>query len=417
MLALAAAAAALLLLGSAMLTAAQAAAFQISPSRLRTLQREGFKGAESLAEVRDSEMTVRASSRMIARFFNFSAFGIVVALGVDRWQAAGPVILLMLLGIITVHLVADVVPHVIAAKSPVRIALTTAPAVLVLTRWARPLTRPIEHVSANAVSEEGEPLTSEHRELLEIQEIGEKQGVIESAESRLVERAFRLDELTAHDVMVPRVDIFAWSDDVLLEEIIPTLPDVPYSRVPIYHGTIDNVTGIVHVREAYERFVKGDAEVPLSDLARAPFFVPGAVSLTKLIQDFRDQRIHMGVVADEFGGTDGIVTLQDVIEELVGEVDDEMDEPGERPLVALSASSVETDATVDLRALNDTLHTELPDEESRSLNGFILEEVGHVPKKGVSFEAKGVRVEILEATPTYVVRARVTRMPEPEATD
>lgn len=417
MLALAAAAAALLLLGSGILTAAQAAAFQITPARLRTLEREGFRGAEALAQVRESEVTVRASARMIARFCNFSAFGIVVALGVDRWQTAGPVIVLMLLGIIIVHLVADVVPHVIAARGPVRIALTSAPALLLLARWARPLTRPIVQVTETAVSEEGESLTTEHRELREIQEIGEEEGVIEAAESRLVERAFRLDELTAHDVMVPRVDIFAWSDDTLLEDVVATLPDVPYSRVPVYHKTIDNVTGIVYVREAYERYVNGDRKLTLADLARSPFFVPGAVSLTKLLQDFRDRRVHVGVVADEFGGTDGIVTLQDVMKELVGEIRDEMDAPEEKPLVVLSATSVETDATVDVRALNDQLRTEIPDEESRSLNGFILEEVGSVPKKGASFEAKGVRIEILDATPTYVVRARVTSMPEAEVAD
>jgi CBS domain containing-hemolysin-like protein len=417
MIALAAAAAALLLLGSGILTAAQAAAFQITPSRLRTLEREGFRGAGALARVRENEITVRASARMIARFFNFSAFGIVVALGVDRWQTAGPVIVLMFLGIITVHLVADVAPHVIAAKSPVRIALGSAPALLLLARWARPLTRPIEQVGESAVSDGGEPLTTEHRELLEIQEIGQEEGVIGAAESRLVERAFRLDELTAHDVMVPRVDIFAWSDDTLLDDIISTLPDVPYSRVPVYHGTIDNVTGIVYVREAYERYVKGDRTVPLAELARSPFFVPGALSLTKLLQDFRDRRVHVGVVADEFGGTDGIVTLQDVVKELVGEIHDEMDQPEEKPLVMLSPSSIEADATIDLRALNERLHTELPEEESRSLNGFILEEVGQVPKKGASFEAKGVRVDILDSKPTYVVRARVTRLPEPEVAD
>ncbi|MEQ1857909.1 MAG: hemolysin family protein, partial [Longimicrobiales bacterium] len=313
--------------------------------------------------------------------------------------------------------VADVAPHVIAAKNPVRIALGSAPALLLLARWARPLTRPLEQVAEGGGSEGGELLSSEHRELLEIQEIGEEEGVIEAAESRLVERAFRLDELTAHDVMVPRVDIFAWRDDMLLEDIIPTLPDVPHSRVPIYHATIDNVTGIVYVREAYERYVKGDRDLPLSELARSPFFVPGALSLTKLLQDFRARRAHMGVVADEFGGTDGIVTLQDIVKELVGEIHDEMDAPEGKVLVVLSSTSVESDATIDLRALNEALHTDLPDEESRSLNGFILEEYGHVPKKGVSFEAKGVLVEILEAQPTYVVRARLTRLPVMEVSD
>ncbi len=415
MIPLAAAAAALLLVASGLLTAAQAAASQVGPSRLRTLEREGFAGAEALAEAREIEPAIGLSVRLITRTFNFAAVGIAVVVAVEMWQRVAPVIVIVLFGIMVVHVVADIVPHVLAARSPIRIALSFAPLLLRLARWTRPLTEHVEQLGDRRLADEGPPLSVERREVLEIQEIGEQEGVIEAAESRLVERAFRLDELTAHDVMIPRVDIFAWRDDLMLEEIVPTLPEVPYSRVPIYHGTIDNVTGIVHVREAYERFVQGDGKLPLSDIARPPFFVPGPVSLTRLIQDFRDQRIHMGVVADEFGGTDGIVTLQDVIEELVGEIHDEMDVPEESPLVQTSASTMETDATIDLRELNDSLHTELPDEESRSLNGFILEELGHVPKKGVAFEAKGVRIEVLDATPTYVVRARVTKLPDGES--
>src|SRR6185503_16379968 len=225
MLALAAATAVLLLVGSAILTAAQAAAFQISASRLRTLEREGFAGASSLIKVRDRESSVRASARMIARFCNFSAFGIAVALTVDRWPSPGPVIVIMLAGILTVHLVADVMPHVLAARMPVRIALTSAAALLLVTRIARPLTAPLERAIATTVTEGGEEISTEHRELLEIQEIGEEEGVVEAAEARLVERAFRLDELTVKDVMVPRVDIFAWSDDTLLADVVSTFPE------------------------------------------------------------------------------------------------------------------------------------------------------------------------------------------------
>jgi putative hemolysin len=417
MLVLAAAAAALLLLGSATLTAAAAAASQVGSSRLRTLEREGFAGAAALAEVREDEWSIRLSVRLLTRTLNFGAVGIAIVMAVQAWGSVAPVILIVLAGIVIVHVVADIIPTVLAARSPVRIALSSAPTLLRLARWARPLTAHVEQLGDRRTTDEGPPLSVERRELLEIQEIGEAQGVIESAESRLVDRAFRLDELTAHDVMVPRVDIFAWSDDVLLRHVIPLLPEVPYSRVPVYHSTVDNVTGIVYVREAYERFVGGDQDLPLAELAHSPFFVPGAISLTKLIQDFRDRRIHMGIVADEFGGTDGIVTLQDIVEELVGEIHDEMHVPEERPFVQVSSTVVECDADVSLRELNEALRTELPEEESRSLNGFILEEMGRVPEKGLSFESKGVLVEILESTQTYVVRARVTKLPEDDESE
>jgi putative hemolysin len=212
--------------------------------------------------------------------------------------------------------------------------------------------------------------------------------------------------------MVPRVDIFAWKDALTLGEIVDQLPDVPYSRVPVYKETVDDVTGIVYIREAYERVARGDRTVQLADIARSPFFVPGSLSLTQLLQDFQARRIHMGIVADEFGGTDGLVTLEDVLEELVGEIHDETDVETEE-MVKVSPISLEVDAGIDLRDVNEELGVSLPKDEHRSLNGFILEELGQVPSTGTVLVRGGVRIEILEATETQVVRARLTKLGEP----
>ncbi len=410
MMSLAAAVAAVLLLASAVLTSAQAAVLQIGAPRLRTLLREGFAGAEALAEVRSMEPNLRASVRLATRICNLTALGIVTVLGYETWPSAWPVFFVVLGGIVAVHLVADVLPHVVAATSPVRLGLTLAPVLIGVVRWTRPLTAPVAVLEDRIVGN-GEDVSTEERELREIQEIGEQEGVLEESESRLVERAFRLDELTAWDVMVPRVDIFAWKDDQKLAEIVPTLPDVRHSRVPVYRGSIDEITGIVHVREVYERFVQGDGGLTLREMARPPFFVPGSLSLTQLLQDFQARRIHMGLVADEFGGTDGLVTLEDVLEELVGEIHDELDIE-EIEMVHLSPTTLEVDAGIDLRELTSALAVQLPRAEHRSLNGYILEELGHVPLSGAVFERAGMRIEVLDATETQVVRARLTKLEE-----
>jgi CBS domain containing-hemolysin-like protein len=414
MLTFAAAMVALLILASSTLTAAQAAAYQISHHRIVTLQREGFAGAEALAGVREIEPTLRASIRLITRTWNMIALSVAVVIGVEAWHSTIATALVILLGIASIHVLVDVLPHVVAAKYPVRLALGSASTLLLIARWTRWFTGPVERLEDRFVTRNGEgPLSDEERELREIQELGEKEGVLEKDEGLLVERAFRFDELAASDVMVPRVDIFAWSDDLLIKDIIPDLPEIPYSRVPVYHGTIDNITGVVYVREVYEHHAQGDADMPLVDVARSPFFIPGALSLSKLLRDFRDRRIHMGIVADEFGGTDGIVTLQDVVDELVGKIEDDTDEPAREVIKLVSDTSLECDATTELRDLNEALGVELPADERRTLNGFILEEIGHVPRRGDSFVSGSVRVEILEATHTQVVRARVTRLPEP----
>jgi CBS domain containing-hemolysin-like protein len=413
MVTLAAAVVALLVLASATLTAAQAAAYQISQNRIATLKREGFAGADALAEVRELEPTLRASVRLVTRSWNMTALSIGVIMAMDTWDSLLPVVIVVLIGISGIHILADVLPHVLAAKTPVRLALASAGSLRWIVRLTRWFTGPVERLEDRFVTRHGAaPLSTEHRELREIQELGEKEGVLEEDEGRLVERAFRFDELTASDVMVPRVDIFAWSDDLLVRDIIPDLPSVPYSRVPVYHGSIDNITGVVYVREAYEHDAQAKADTPLAELGRSPFFIPGSVSLSKLLEDFRDRRIHMGIVADEFGGTDGIITLQDIVDELVGKIADETDPSPSEVIKQVSETSLECDAATELRDLNEALGVELPADERRTLNGFILEEIGHVPRRGDSFVSGDVRVDILEATHTQVVRARVTRLPE-----
>jgi len=402
----------LLVVLAAVLTAAQAAASQIGSSRLRTLFEEGFKGAVALSEVREREATVRASVRLVTHSFNLAALGIAAVAASATWTTA-PVALVVVAVVVIVLFVGDILPHAVAARSPVRIALASAPALLGVARWMRPLTTPVAHLEGRIAGGNDEALSTEQRELREIQELGEEEGVIEAAESLLVERAFHLDELTAWDVMVPRVDIFAWKDDLTLDDIVGGLPDVPYSRVPVFNDSVDDVTGIVYVREAYERVARGDRAIKLRDLARAPFFVPGSLSLTQLLQDFQARRIHMGIVADEFGGTDGLVTLEDVLEELVGEIHDETDVDGEE-IVHVSSLALEVEGGIDLRDLNEALDVALPKAEHRSLNGFILEELGQVPNPGASFERAGVLIEILEATETQVVRARLTKLVDNE---
>ena len=398
----------LCLLLSATLTAAQTAAFQISESRMRTLKSEGFKGAEALTEVRRRAGNVGSSVRLITDTLNLGTMGIGVATGVLTLER-GPPALYVMVGVVIIIVFADVLPRSIAARHPVRLALASASGLISLTQWTRWISVPVSRLEDALVKNREDELSMEERELREIQEIGQEEGVLEESENLLVERAFRLDELTTWDAMVPRVDIFAWQEDLTLSEIIDGLPDVPYSRVPVYKDSVDDVTGILYVREAYERISQGMHDLKLHQNSRAPFFVPGSLSLAQLMRDFQAKRIHMGIVADEFGGTDGLVTLEDVLEELVGEIRDETDVE-EEEIRRVSRNQIECDAGVDVRDINQALGVTLPKLEHRSLNGLILEELGHVPSVGEKLLCGDVRIEIMQATETQVIRAQVTRL-------
>ena len=398
----------LFLLLSATLTAAQTAAFQVSESRIRTLKSEGFKGAEALTQVRRRAGNVGSSVRLITDTLNLGTMGIGVATGVLTLER-GPSALDVMVGVVIIIVFADALPRSIAARHPVKLALASASGLLSLTQWTRWISVPVSRLEDALVKNREDKLSMEERELREIQEIGQEEGVLEESENLLVERAFRLDELTVWDAMAPRVDIFAWQEDLTLSEIIDGLPDVPYSRVPVYKDSVDDVTGILYVREAYEHISQGMHDLKLHQISRTPFFVPGSLSLAQLMRDFQAKRIHMGIVADEFGGTDGLVTLEDVLEELVGEIRDETDVE-EEEIRRISRNQIECDAGVDVRDINQALGVTLPKLEHRSLNGLILEELGHVPSVGEKLLYDDVRIEIMQATETQVIRAQVTRL-------
>lgn len=397
-----------LLVASALITAAGTAVFQLGGSRLRTLHDEGFRGAGALTRLREDPRGTRTGLRVLSRTLDLLAVGLAAAQAELSWGGRGVAVALVA-GVLVVLLLSDVLPRTLVARHPVRLALLAAPVLSTFSRWLNALGMPFARLEdALLGAPEGE-VSSDERELRDIQELGGEEGMIEEHESLLVERAFRLDDLTAWDVMTPRVDIFAWRDALTLGEIVGQLSELPYSRVPVYGDSVDDVTGILYVREAYEAYVDGNPDLTLRHLAREPLFVPGSLPLSRLLHAFQTQRIHMGIVADEFGGIDGLVTLEDVLEELVGEIVDETD-VDEEELVRISDSEVLADAGVDIRDINQAFNVSLPLVEHRSLNGFILDELGYVPGVGASLEREGVRIEVVEATETQVLRARVSRL-------
>lgn len=405
----------LLVLLSALITAGESAVFSVTATRLRTLLDEGFEGALALVQIREQPPSLRGAVHVLVTLLNFTALGLVVALGAST-QGTRSAVMFLAAALPLVLFFAEILPRALAARRPVRLALVAAPILLGFIQrfgWIlSPFIRLEEVLAGRDPDDEADP---SEREVREIATLGREEGIVGLEEHVLVERAFRLDELTAFDVMTPRVDMFCWRDDTPLSQIVGDLPEVPYSRVPVYGESVDDVTGIVYVREAYETWVAGGKDLPLRALARDPFLVPSSRSLAQLLREFQGRRFHMGIVVDEFGGTDGLVTLEDVLEELVGEIVDETDRE-EEEIQQVSHDEWFAEGGVDLREVNEAFNVDLPQDEHRSLNGFILDEFGYVPEEGESLARGGVVMDVVEASETQVVRVRIRRE-EPDDRD
>jgi putative hemolysin len=304
----------------------------------------------------------------------------------------------------------EITPKGLATANADRYALFVAPTIHVLSRVLFPIVLPLENLTRWFVrrSQREGRLTVTEGEIREMTAIGHREGAIDEHERRIIERAFRLDETRAWDVMTPRVEIFAWPADRTLASITTELPSLRFSRVPVYRESVDDIVGILYTRDAYQALVSGQRDILLADLAREPFFVPGSIPLTRLLGDFQTRRIHMGVVIDEYGGTDGLVTLEDILEELVGEIVDETDLE-HQPVVRVSRNELLVEGGADLREINHFFNTAFPQLEHRSLNGYLLDELGYVPHAGEEVNREGVLIRIVEATETQVLRAVLLR--------
>lgn len=403
----------LLLLGlvalSAFFSGAEIAIFSLGEARVRTLQEEGRRGAKSLARLKANPERLLATILVGNNVVNIAAASLATAVAVELVgnravaYATGAMTLLILV-------FGEITPKGFASANADRFALAVSPVIHLLSRILSPIVLPLEALTRWFVrrsQREGRTTVTEG-EIRQMTQIGHREGSIDEHERRIIERAFWLDETTAWDIMTPRVEIFAWPAARTLSEIAPELHAVRYSRVPVYGESIDDVVGVLYTRDAYQALIVGLRDVPLADLAREPFFVPGSIPLTRLLADFQARRIHLGVVMDEYGGTDGLVTLEDILEELVGEIMDETDAE-RQSVVRLSRNEIRVEGGADLREINHFFNTSFPLLEHRSLNGYLMDELGRVPQAGEEIEREGVRVRVTEATETQVLQAVLTR--------
>lgn len=211
----------------------------------------------------------------------------------------------------------------------------------------------------------------------------ENDGELTDRESELIRSAIEFDDVEVEEILTPRVDVVAVADDIPLEELAQTFAESGYSRLPVYHGTIDNIIGVVHEKDFYIARLK--KETKIDDLVAPTLYTTGSTQISQLLRILREQHHHMAVVVDEYGGTEGIITLEDILEELVGEIWDEHDEETEDFRKQSDGSwLVAGSASVD--DLFETL--ELPEDEdidSNTVNGLVQEKTCHLPKVGDHF--------------------------------
>jgi putative hemolysin len=255
-------------------------------------------------------------------------------------------------------------------------------------------------------------------ELKNLVDAGHQEGLLEQDEREMIYSIFRLGETLVREIMVPRIDFTALEVNTLIEQAVDAVIASGYSRVPVYEETVDHIIGILYIKDLVRIFREGATGLSLKELLRQAYFVPEAKKVDELLDEMQARRVHMAIVVDEYGGVAGLVTLEDIVEEIVGEIRDEFDQAEEQPFQAIDENTVIFLGRVDIYDFNGIMGVNLHREEAETIGGFIYGRIGRVPEEGESVEVDGVRLTVEQVSGRRIRKVRAERIPaiqKPEA--
>lgn len=253
-------------------------------------------------------------------------------------------------------------------------------------------------------------------EIQALLDVGEEEGIIEENEGEMIQSIIRFGDRTAGEVMTPRTNIVAVEADTMLEKVRDLMIESKYSRLPVYRESLDNIEGVIYVRDLIKYWQSGATHRKASEIARPTYFIPETKPIDELLPEMQKAKTPMAIVIDEYGGLAGLVTIEDLIEEIVGEIEDE-DEPEpqetDADMIDESSDTSIVRGQVEVAKIERRFAVELAADDFTTVAGLVLNQLGHLPSAGESIEFKGLKFEVIEADERRVSRVRVQKLAHP----
>ena len=298
---------------------------------------------------------------------------------------------------------------VLTSRRPDSARTLVGPAVKALNFLMWPLSEPVKLVSFALISILG--VNEQQEEIKEVPKNGESEAAsqIERDERQMIKGIIELEETLAREIMVPRIDIVAVEVKTPLSQVINTIVERGYSRIPVYEETIDNIIGVLYAKDLLKSFSNGSPPQTIMDLGlREAHFIPENKKVSDLLTELRQKRVHITIVVDEYGGTAGLVTIEDLLEEIVGEIEDEYDPQQEVHIQQMGELDYIIDAKVDIDELNDILGTHIEKEDFDTVGGVVYSKLGKIPSNGDNVSMNGLTISVLSTTGHRIKKVRVT---------
>ena len=396
---------------SAYFSATETAFTSLNRIRMKTKADNGNRAAAralAISEEYDKMLTTILIGNNIV---NITATTVATVLCTKWFREYGPTVSTVALTII-ILIFGEVSPKSLAKESPERWAMFAAPLLKVLMILLTPLSVMFgawkKLMSLVFKNSEDDGITEE--ELVGMVEQAENEGGLDEHESDLIRNAIEFNDLDVSDILTPRVDLVAADEDSTMEEIAALFAESGYSRIPLYHDTVDNIVGVIHEKDFYAARYRG--ETMLKNLKSPVFYTTGNTKISDLLRILQKNKAHMAVVVDEYGGTEGIATLEDILEELVGEIWDEHDEVIEN-FQKQSDGSFLISCAADLDDMYDLFQVR-GTCDAATVSGWVLEQVGRVPEPGDHFQAEGLDVTVTKVEHRRVLEIQVRILEQAE---
>jgi CBS domain containing-hemolysin-like protein len=400
-----------LLVLSGVFSGSETALVSISLARAEALQREERRGASALYYLKANPARMLITILIGNNVVNIAASAIATVIATERLGHIGPGVAVGVLTIL-ILIFGEITPKSLATRYSETISLIIAPPMYAFMRLIYPLVwlfNSFTNWVQRVTGKEGDPMVTE-AELISMVEHGEEEGTIESDEREMIERVFILNDLKAADVMTPVRRVFSLDGRRTVADVLPEILHGTYSRIPLYAEDPNEILKVLFVRDLLEVVVAGNTDLPLMEIGRLPLYVPENQKIDQLLSILRKNKQHMAVVVDETGYMQGVVTLEDPIEELVGEIYDELDELPEN-YMTIDEDTILVNGDVELRVVEEFFDTELPGKPTDTVSRWILGYTARIPSQDEHFKLDGLEVLVQNASERRVRQVLLKRLP------
>jgi len=412
-----------LLIIHAFFAAAKEAIVSIRKSRRLQLIEEGNPAAELVNALAEDATRLLTTEQLILKFVGFFFIGFAAFvytlplaenLGIYSFTS---MVIVTIVAVIVILVFGELIPREIARAYPEPIALWSIYPFNLLSYVAAPLARLITKIGRGLTGRWDETGdyglgTMTEEDLRTYVDAGEEGGLLKEEEKEMIYSIFDLGDTSAREIMVPRIDVVAVEADMPVSEALDLILEAGHSRVPVYDDNIDNIIGILYAKDLLAHWRNGGEPRPVRGLEREVYYVPETKPVSDLLRELQSKKVHIAIVVDEYGGTAGLVTIEDILEEIVGEIQDEYDAE-EFYMDRISDDEYIFSARMDLDDVNDIMSVELPTDESDTLGGLVYSILGRVPAVGDTVDVADLRLTVLEVEGRRIVKVKVQRM-EPE---